>query len=177
MRWREHRIVGWTSGVVLLLAVGAAAFILLGAAAPADSEWETGDLSEVAGRLGVVPKPDGRYVLADILLAIEERLPDGQPDLFIEITNRDFAVYRGNPATLEAKTLPRAYCTITVVLPSGHTSEARGLEPKNADLEGNVSWTWLVGGSTGTGFGKIYVDAQANGSAVCDVIEWEVKRR
>ena len=36
MTWRERRIVGWTSGVVLLLAVGAAAFILLGAAASED---------------------------------------------------------------------------------------------------------------------------------------------
>jgi len=36
MRWRERRIVGWTSGVVLLLAVGAAAFFLLGAADSGD---------------------------------------------------------------------------------------------------------------------------------------------
>jgi len=36
MRWRERRIVGWTSGVVLLLAVGATAFFLLGAADSGD---------------------------------------------------------------------------------------------------------------------------------------------
>jgi hypothetical protein len=36
MKWREHRIVGWTSGVVLFLAVGAAAFFLLGAAGTGD---------------------------------------------------------------------------------------------------------------------------------------------
>ncbi len=36
MRWRERRIVGWISVVILLIAMGAGAFILLGAAAPAD---------------------------------------------------------------------------------------------------------------------------------------------
>ena len=65
---------------------------------------------------------------------------------------------------LRAQTLPGADCSIDVEYSSGQ-SEAKGLEPKKADSQGNVSWTWKVGAQTGAGKYKIFVTVTLGGKS------------
>lgn len=76
----------------------------------------------------------------------------------IKIVSVTSPVKRGQNATLVAKATSGAYCTITVYYKSG-PSKAKGLEPKNADKKGSVSWTWKVGTNTTPGKWKIVVTA------------------
>jgi len=79
-------------------------------------------------------------------------------DIFIDIISVTSPVNRGNYATLEAQTIPSALCGIDVYYKSGK-SEAFGLFPHDADADGSVSWSWLVGGNTTPGKWKIVVTA------------------
>ena len=88
-----------------------------------------------------------------------------QQQLSIQITGVTSPVPAGANATLTAKTLPGALCTITVYYKSG-PSEAQGLSPKNADGGGNVSWTWKVGTRTTPGSWQIVVTASKDGQTV-----------
>jgi competence protein ComEC len=65
-------------------------------------------------------------------------------------------VSTGDDATLIARTSPGASCSITVNYKSG-PSTAEGLEPKTADAQGMVSWTWEVGPQTTPGTWPIVV--------------------
>jgi outer membrane biosynthesis protein TonB len=57
---------------------------------------------------------------------------------------------RNSIATLRAKVTPGATAYIAVHYESGD-SIAQGLEPKQADANGNVSWSWHVGGRSTLG--------------------------
>ncbi|MBM7656200.1 hypothetical protein [Neobacillus cucumis] len=57
---------------------------------------------------------------------------------------------RNSIATLRAKVAPGATAYIAVHYESGD-STAQGLEPKQADSNGNVSWSWHVGGRSTLG--------------------------
>ncbi len=63
----------------------------------------------------------------------------------------------GNVATVMVQTAPSASCSIGYVTPKGTQSEAAGLVPKTADASGNVSWSWLIGGNTTPGTGRVTV--------------------
>ena len=155
--------------ILLLAAISALLMFTILAAVSGDVNWTVGDLSKVATKLGVPPNADGKYVLADLLVAVEKRLlPAEDLALFIRITNSWFSVKRGNPATVLAKTLPGAQCAIRVNYHSGHKSTAQGLENKQADENGDVFWTWLVGGNTGPGEGLIIVQAVLDRETVFD---------
>jgi len=78
--------------------------------------------------------------------------------LFLEIVSVTSPIGKGYTATLRAKTLPEAYCTITVYYKSG-PSTASGLYGKTADNQGNVSWSWKVGTRTTSGSWRIVVTA------------------
>ena len=41
--------------------------------------------------------------------------------------------------------------------PLGNVSEAAGLIPKTAGPNGNLSWTWTIGGNTQPGTGQVTV--------------------
>ena len=69
-------------------------------------------------------------------------------------------VSRNQNATLTAKTSPNVPCSITVHTKSG-TSSAQGLNPKSADANGMVSWTWRIGPNTTLGTWRI--DVTCNG--------------
>jgi len=153
MRMRRTR-------VLLLAAVSALLMVSILAAVSGDVNWTVGNLSRVATKLGVSPNAEGKYVLADLLVAIEKRLlPAEDLALFIRITNPGFSVKRGNPATVLAKTLPGAQCAIRVNNPSDYRSTVEGLEDKQADENGDVFWSWLVDDSTPPGEGQIIVQA------------------
>jgi endonuclease YncB( thermonuclease family) len=84
--------------------------------------------------------------------------PGPTENLSLEILSVTSPVSQGANATLTARTLPGAQCTITVFYKSG-ASSAAGLEPKTADANGSVSWTWRVGANTTPGSWKIVVTA------------------
>jgi len=80
----------------------------------------------------------------------------------------------GATATLNAKTVPGASCTITVYSKSG-TSQAQGLETKIADSNGNVSWTWKVGTRTTPGNWRIVITATINGKTYTQETTYTVR--
>jgi hypothetical protein len=70
---------------------------------------------------------------------------------------------RNSTAILKAKVTPNATASIVVHYKSG-ASKAAGLESKKADANGNVSWSWHVGGNTTIGTWRITVSS-GNASA------------
>jgi competence protein ComEC len=82
--------------------------------------------------------------------------------LTLEIVSVTSPIAPGAIATLQAKTAPGADCTITVYYKSGPSSAA-GLDPKQSDGGGNVSWSWKVGTRTTPGTWSIVVTASLNG--------------
>ena len=68
----------------------------------------------------------------------------------ITITKPPGTVRRNATASVSVKTDPGASCFITVHYKSG-PSNAQGLNPKQANAGGNVSWSWKVGGATTPG--------------------------
>ena len=94
--------------------------------------------------------------------------------LTIEIESLTSPVRPGAHATLVIRTLPGAYCTITVYYKSG-PSKAKGLDPKEADEAGRVSWTWKVGTKTTPGTWSIVVTASIDGQTASVRIPFEVQ--
>ncbi len=74
------------------------------------------------------------------------------------------AGFARNFASLTVKTAPKANCSIRVVYKTT-VSKAAGLEPKQANAAGTVSWTWRVGTSTAKGTWPITVSCVGQGSA------------
>ncbi len=64
----------FVGGMVLVSILVAASFLSL-IFVSADNSWEMGDLARVARRLGVEPRPDGKYDLSSVLTAVLDRLP------------------------------------------------------------------------------------------------------
>ncbi|WP_051317052.1 hypothetical protein [Ectobacillus panaciterrae] len=69
---------------------------------------------------------------------------------------------RNSTATLRAKVKPGATASIAVHYESGD-SHAQGLESKQADANGNVSWSWHVGGRTT--LGSVPITVTCNGAS------------
>jgi hypothetical protein len=91
-------------------------------------------------------------------------IPNPDP-VSLVITSVTSPVKQGAVASLSALTNPGASCSITVYLKSG-PSTARGLEPKDADSSGNVSWSWKVGSSTTPGTWRIVLKCTSDGENV-----------
>ena len=83
----------------------------------------------------------------------------------LEIVSVTSPVSPGAYATLRARAPPGAQCTITVYYKSG-PSTAQGLYSKQADTNGDVSWTWKVGTRTTPGSWRIVVTATYEGQTV-----------
>src|SRR5207245_10072449 len=67
-------------------------------------------------------------------------------------------VSAGQNAIIKVQTAPRASCSIVYTHPAGKTSTASGLDPKTADANGTVTWTWLISQQTQPlGNGKVLV--------------------
>ncbi|MBA7653174.1 hypothetical protein ES703_61017 [subsurface metagenome] len=95
---------------------------------------------------------------------VAEKLVQGE-DLFLEIVSVSSPIGKGYTATLQALTVPEAYCTITVYYKSGPSS-ASGLYGKTADSQGNVSWSWKVGTRTTPGSWRIVVTASLDDETI-----------
>ncbi|MAG37472.1 MAG: hypothetical protein CL878_14650 [Dehalococcoidia bacterium] len=74
--------------------------------------------------------------------ATQTATPTPQPTP-LAITDQPGTVARGSPVSVAAQVMPGAPCLITVVYDSG-PSRAAGLQPKVADAEGEVAWSWTV---------------------------------
>ena len=66
------------------------------------------------------------------------------------ITSVPDPAYPGHRATVTAKAEPGQSAAIKIMYKSG-ASKARYLGSQTADVSGNLSWTWLVGGNTTPG--------------------------
>lgn len=95
-------------------------------------------------------------------------------ELFLDIVSVTSPITKGDNASLTAQTLAGAQCQITVYYKS-RTSSAKGLEPKNADDSGNVSWTWKVGSATTSGNWRIVVTANKEGQEVTKEVYFTVQ--
>ena len=74
----------------------------------------------------------------------------------ITVTYLTENVKKGGRATLSVAGTPGMTYSITVYY-SSSVSAAKGLEPKSADSNGNVSWSWRVGSRTKPGKHKIVI--------------------
>ena len=83
----------------------------------------------------------------------------------IEIVSVTSPVSPGAYATLKASAPPGAQCSIAVYYKSGR-STAQGLYAKQADMNGDVSWTWKVGTRTTPGSWRIVVTATYDGETI-----------
>jgi len=96
--------------------------------------------------------------------------------LTVTIVSVTSPISRGSNATVSAKTAPGALADITVIYASGEVSQAKGLGPMTADAQGNVSWTWLVGGNTTPGPATIFVTASLDDCSAVATAKMEVTR-
>lgn len=85
--------------------------------------------------------------------------------LSLEIVSVTSPIGPGYTATLRARTLPGADCTVAVYYKSGR-STASGLGSQKADSQGNVSWSWKVGTRTTPGSWRITVTSTSGGKTV-----------
>jgi micrococcal nuclease len=84
------------------------------------------------------------------------------PRLSVKIVSLTSPISGGKQATIEVATVPNASCKIVVTYDSG-PSAAKGLEPKTADANGSVSWTWNVGTTTTPGKWPVAVTGSSGG--------------
>ena len=88
--------------------------------------------------------------------------PEPTSKFSIDIISVTSPVSPGAYATLKASAPPGAQCSIVVYYKSG-PSTAQGLYTKQADMNGDVSWTWKVGTRTTPGSWRIVVTATYGG--------------
>lgn len=75
----------------------------------------------------------------------------------LSIIQQPNTVNRNELTTVSIKGVPNTKYTISVYYSSG-ASKADGLESKTSDSNGNVSWTWKVGGKTKAGTYRIVIE-------------------
>jgi micrococcal nuclease len=101
-------------------------------------------------------------------------LPPPTSAISLAIISVKSPVSPGAYATLKAQATPGAQCTITVYYKSG-PSKAQGLYSKQADSNGDVSWTWKVGTRTTPGSWRIVVTATYGGKTVSQETSFTVR--
>ncbi len=74
----------------------------------------------------------------------------------VEIVSLTSPIVRGQEASITIKGTPGVEYIIKVVYKSGPSS-AKGLEPKNADSDGTVKWSWKVSSRTTSGSWSIEI--------------------
>jgi hypothetical protein len=105
--------------------------------------------------------------LPPIAVQAQDTQPVTQPAAKLTFLTVDGAS-PGHHASVTVQATPNAECSIVYTTPSGRTSKAAGLEPKTADIDGKVSWIWLIGGRTAPGTGHVTVTCNGD-SAETDI--------
>ncbi len=84
-------------------------------------------------------------------------LPFSTPnqDNILVVSNQPLIFMLKQNAELKIQTFPQSQCSIKVILPSGNTSAAKGLEAKTSDQSGYITWSWTISWNTQSGTGKI----------------------
>ena len=100
--------------------------------------------------------------------------PPNTDGLSLEIVSVTSPVSPGAYATLKAGAPPGAQCSIVVYYKSG-SSTAQGLYNKQADVNGDVSWTWKVGTRTTPGSWRIVVIATYEGKTTSQETHFTVR--
>jgi hypothetical protein len=118
----------------------------------------------------ITPTPTTSIVLP---LTKTQSLTDSPPPL--HVVSLTSPIERGYRATLTVQTTPGAYCTIAVYYKTVQ-STAAGLEPKQADATGQVSWTWRVGNRTSPGTWSIRVTSTVGNQTTTQDIPIKVLR-
>lgn len=111
-------------------------------------------------------------IVVAIVMVIYPPMCNGE--LSLEIVSVTSPVNAGAYATLTAKAPQGSQCSIIVYYKSG-PSEATGLYPKQADINGDVSWTWKVGTRTTPGSWRIVVTATYEGKTTSREIYFTVR--
>jgi len=106
-----------------------------------------------------------RYRLAPplamvLVLALTSLAPAQQ--LQVALVKVSSPVSPRDDTAITVQTAPKASCMITVRYKSG-PSKARGLDPREADAQGKVTWTWRVGSRTTPGKWPITVTCSSGG--------------
>ncbi len=83
----------------------------------------------------------------------------------VTITSVISSIAHGNYETLRAHTAPGKSCSLTVVLPSGYTSEASGLGEDTASASGTLTWNWWVSSDTDPGTAHATVTCGSHSAA------------
>ncbi len=87
--------------------------------------------------------------------------PDLTPEGTVVLVSLTDVVSRGNTATLSIRGKPGTEYVIEVFYATT-VSTAKGLEPKVADGDGLVTWTWRVGSRTKPGTHRIVIKENGN---------------
>lgn len=135
--------------------------------------------TDVNGTIIVTSDGSG-YSIETAKQGLSQAPPTAQPTssaagLSIKVVSLTSPIAPGQRATLTIQTTPGAACTIAVYYKSGR-SQAQGLDPKNAAVDGTVSWSWKVGSSTTPGTWKIVVTATINGQTISKEIPFVVQK-
>jgi putative peptide zinc metalloprotease protein len=68
-------------------------------------------------------------------------------------------VPRGGTATVTARAMPGATCSIAYRTPSGRISRSAALVQREADAHGEVAWSWSINGGTSAGMATVMVSS------------------
>jgi cardiolipin synthase len=92
-----------------------------------------------------------------VLSAPSPTPPPSSAGAKVIITSVIASVAHGSYETLSAHAKPGESCTLSVLLPSGYTSEASGLGADTANASGNMTWNWWVSSETDPGTARATV--------------------
>lgn len=103
-----------------------------------------------------------------------------QEQMFFSLISFTRVVRQGDPAIIDAQTLPESSCLIEVKLPSGTISTADGIEPKIpklADLLGNIHWSWKISSRTNPGTANIKIVCSKGGEKIENLLQLNIGTR
>ena len=126
------------------------------------SDWISAWRTYVATGLAAIPL---RTIMPTPALPVPSSATSaGTGPIKVTIVSLTSPVNRRGTASLAARTVPGAACTISVVYKSG-PSTATGLGPKTASSAGSVSWSWTVGSRTTPGSWQVSVTCAMGGAS------------
>ena len=83
--------------------------------------------------------------------------PSITPTPGFELISIDEIAYRGGEASVEIRTQPDTYCTLTFFLPSGTMSAVAGTGACTTDEDGICKWTWDIRSNVNPGYGNVVI--------------------
>lgn len=110
------------------------------------------------------------FAVGSSLSAPSSSPPTGSSSSAVTITSVITSIAHGNYETLRAHASPGTSCTLTVVLPSGYTSEASGLGEDTANASGTLAWNWWVSSDTDPGTAHATVTCGSHSAATAFTI-------